>query len=337
MQGKRLLAIALTLLTVACGDDDDGDGIAAAGPDLTVASVNILNGLRCPPETAQCRLQERVGLFYQWVAMEGCPDVVTVQEVLGNTVAELIAAGAGVACPFPYSEVTDTFQIVILSRYAAERISSVTLHGGVRMISHARLDHPLGLVDVFTTHLAAGIDRGSDPCGPECPVECVAAEAQTNRDCQAVQVVDFVERTHDLPTPAIITGDFNARPDTFVYEHLTEAGWTDAYLFAGNPECDPMTGSGCTSGREDQDLSDLESPEDRTDRRIDYIFVIPPASDDAQCEPAIDSALDDDGDGFATQIFANDPNPFANTCGPLPAAICWPSDHKGMQADVNCR
>jgi endonuclease/exonuclease/phosphatase family metal-dependent hydrolase len=205
------------------------------------------------------------------------------------------------------------------------------------MVTHARLDHPLGLVDVFTTHLAAGVDRGSNPCGPVCPEECVAAGAQSNRDCQVVQVLDFVERTHDLGTPAIVTGDFNARPDSFVYRHLIEAGWVDACLFAGNPECDPTTGLGCTSGREDEDLSDLESPGDGTDRRIDYVFVLPPAVEEILCDPVIDSAQDDDGDGFATQILADAPNPFADACGPLPDAICWPSDHKGMQADVDCR
>ena len=337
MRARRLVALGLALSIAACGDDGGADGGAAAERDLTVASLNILNGIRCPRETAQCRLQDRIDLFFRWVARAACPDVVTVQEVLGDRVAELIEAGAAVACPFPYRQVSDTFQIVILSRFEAERTTSLQLHGGVRRISHARLRHPLGLVDVFTTHLAAGIDRGSDPCGPTCPERCVAAGAHSNRDCQAVQVVDFVQSTHDLGTPAIVTGDFNARPDTFEYQQVTGAGWVDAYLFAGNPECDPATGLGCTSGREDQDLRDLESPEDGTDRRIDYIFVVPPAADPVGCTLAIDSALDDDGDGVATQIFANDRNPFADACGPLPEAICWPSDHKGMQADVNCR
>jgi endonuclease/exonuclease/phosphatase family metal-dependent hydrolase len=302
-----------------------------------VVSLNILNGLMCPQETAQCRLEDRVDLFFRWVAQAGCPDVVTVQEVLGERVAEVVAAGAaGVACPSPYRELTDTPQIVILSRHDAVRISSVILHGGVRLVTHARIDHPLGLVDVFTTHLAAGIDRGSDACGPVCPPECIAAGAQSNRDCQAVQVVDFVESVHDLGTPAILTGDLNARPDSFEYRHLTEAGWIDAYLRAGNPECDPATGSGCTSGREDQALSDLEAQADGTDRRIDYVFVIPPATGSADCEPVIDSASSRDGDDVATKLFADRPNPFADTCGPRPDAICWPSDHKGVQADVNC-
>lgn len=336
MHGRCFLAVLLALMIAACGGDDDG-GSETVGPDLTVASLNILHGLQCPTETDQCRVQDRVDLFFRWVTSAGCPDVVAVQEVLGERVAGLIDEDAAVACPFPYRKVSQVFQMVILSRYEAESTSSVVLHGGIRMVSHARLNHPLGLVDVFTTHLAAGIDRGSDPCGPECPEECVAAGAQSNRDCQAVQVVDFVRRTHDLPTPAIITGDFNARPDTFVYRYFIEAGWADAYLAAGNPECAPATGVGCTSGREDEDLSDLESPEDGTDHRIDYAFVIPPAAEEIPCEPAIDSAEDDDGDGFATQIFANDPNPFADGCGPLPDAICWPSDHKGMQVDVNCR
>lgn len=333
-QGYRLVA-ALVLLLAACGDDG---GRAVAGPDLTVASLNILTGVRCPAGSDQCRIRDRVALFFQWVAFAGCPDVVTVQEVLGSRIADLVDGAAARACPFPYREVSDTNQIVILSRYPAMDSSHVVLHGHVRMVAHARLIHPLGPVDVFTTHLAAGIDNGNAPCGAACPEACIAAGAESNRDCQAVQVAAFVAATHDLGTPAIVTGDFNARPDTFVYHYLTGAGWMDASLIAGNPECDPSTGSGCTSGREDQDLSDLESPADGTDRRIDYIFVVPPATGEAvACKPAIDSARDGDGDGFATGTFADDPNPFAERCGPLPEAICWPADHKGVQADINCR
>ncbi|HYR95310.1 MAG TPA: hypothetical protein VEM57_01185 [Candidatus Binatus sp.] len=43
-----------------------------------------------------------------------------------------------------------------------------------------------------------------------------------------------------------------------------------------------------------------------------------------------------DGDATATRIFADDPNPFAPACGPLPDPICWPSDHEGAELDLNC-
>jgi hypothetical protein len=72
-------------------------------------------------------------------------------------------------------------------------------------------------------------------------------------------------------------------------------------------------------------------------RRIDYLFVQwPREGSNATCAYTLDTHRDDDGDGLATRIFADDPNPFAQRCGPLPDAICWPSDHEGMQADFNC-
>jgi endonuclease/exonuclease/phosphatase family metal-dependent hydrolase len=336
----RLLAVCLTLLA-ACGDDNDRGGMAAPTPtavpeeDFTLATLNILHGLTCPAESANCRMLDRVALFFQWIVSIGCPDVVTVQEVLGPAVAGAIAERAASDCPFAYQIVTPSLgQNIILSRHPVVESDEQVLLGGIRLVVRARIDHPLGLIDVFTTHLAAGIDMGSASCREPCPEECVAAGAVSNRDCQAAQLVLFVERTHDLDTPAVVTGDFNATPETFVYAHLIGRGWIDAYLAAGNPECDGRTGIGCTSGREDENLSDLESPQRNTTRRIDYAFVVPPAQ--PGCEPVLDTGDDADGDGVATRLFADEPNPFAPSCGPLPEPICWPSDHGGMQIDLTC-
>jgi endonuclease/exonuclease/phosphatase family metal-dependent hydrolase len=211
------------------------------------------------------------------------------------------------------------------------------LYPGFRRVLFARIDHPTGLLDVFSTHLASGSDGAQNACGltAPCPAECAAAGAPTVRTCQAVQMAQFVESRHDVPGPAVIMGDFNDPPGSFVYEQFVGRGWTDAYLAAGNPECDDATGVGCTSGRIDDELTHLELPASNEVERIDFIFVVPPQSGSA-CVGHIDSGNDADGDGVATKIFADDPNPFAPTCGPAPAAICWPSDHEGMQLDLNC-
>jgi endonuclease/exonuclease/phosphatase family metal-dependent hydrolase len=150
-----------------------------------------------------------------------------------------------------------------------------------------------------------------------------------------VQLADFVNAQHQGDAPAVIVGDFNAEPFSFEYDQMIDAGWMDPYLAAGNPECVPATGIGCTSGREDEDLSDLEASALNVDRRIDYVFLIPtgPAS---TCNGTLDSSADTDGDGTATRLFADDPNPFSVSCGPLPDPICWVSDHTGVQADINC-
>ena len=207
--------------------------------------------------------------------------------------------------------------------------------GGLRILWHAQIDHPTGIVDVFNTHLAAGIDL--QPCDAACPQECQNAGAADSRECQAMQLATLTQQRAAPDSLRILGGDFNANPTSFVYQHIVaQNGWLDAHRAAGNPECDAATGIGCTSGREDANLSDMESPANGVRSRIDYLFVQMPTDGVSSCRYALDSHRDDDGDGLATRIFADDPNPFAQSCGPLPDAICWPSDHVGMQADFNC-
>src|SRR5690606_8623133 len=66
--------------------------------------------------------------------------------------------------------------------------------------------------------------------------------------------------------------------------------------------------------------------------RIDFVFLIRPA-ERATCAAEILPPADD---GSGTRLFADVPNPFASTCGPLPAQICWPSDHVGVQLALAC-
>lgn len=313
---------------------------ACSKTDLTVADLNILHGIACPRSTRSCRLEERIDLLFQWIVRAGCPDVVTLQEV--STQAQpLLTARLADACPFEYAFVYKRTSLgvddeMVLSRFPIVTSEVHPLYHGFRTVLFARIDHPIGAVDIFSTHLASSSDGAQLPCEGDCPPECVAAGAATVRECQSVQMAGFVAARHDVPGPAVATGDYNASPDSFVYDQFTSRGWTDVYLAAGNPECDPLTGVGCTSGRQDEDLSELESSASNEDERIDYIFLIPPASGSA-CAATIDSGVDGDGDGLATRIFADDPNPFAPACGPAPEPICWPSDHEGMQLDLNCR
>jgi endonuclease/exonuclease/phosphatase family metal-dependent hydrolase len=306
--------------------------------DATGAFLNILHGIFCPVPTAACRLSDRIDLLFQWVAAAGCPDVVTLTEV-STRAAPLILSHLATACPFPYQSVfvssSGVDDHILLTRYPAASVDSHLLYKDFRHVLFVRIDHPLGPLDVFTTHLASGSDGANNPCAGDCPPECVAAGATTVRQCQGVQLAAYVAARHDVPTPALVSGDFNQDPTSFVYSHVVAAGWIDTYLAAGNPECDPGTGIGCTSGRADEDLSDMESPASNESERIDYFFLVPPGPG-SLCTPTIDSGADADGDGTATRIFADDPNPFAPTCGPAPDPICWPSDHEGAQVDLDC-
>jgi endonuclease/exonuclease/phosphatase family metal-dependent hydrolase len=308
--------------------------------DVTVATLNILHGLGCGADF--CRQEERVILAGQFVVERGCPDVVALQEVINIGEPSVVTAVQNHLldiCPFPYQVVylggNNIDDSLLLTRYPPIATELRFLKNNFRNVLFARIDHPAGAADVFSTHLASGSDGGPNPCGANCPPECVAAGAVTLRDCQAVQTALMVEERHDIATPAVLLGDFNSPPGSFVYDQFVDRGWTDAYLAAGNPECDSGTGIGCTSGREDGALTDLESPVLNVNERIDYAFLVP-AGAGSSCIGALDSGADADGDGTATRLFADVPNPFAPTCGPAPDPVCWASDHDGVQADINC-
>lgn len=332
----RALCLALALALAACSDGSD-NRFAPDTPDVTVASINILHGLFCAPETQDCRLADRLDLLFDWLEAAACPDVVLIQEVLGQRIITQLEARVATRCDAVYQvlAVPGLGQNYTLSRYPALQTNEDILVGGLRRLWHTQIDHPTGIVDVFNTHLAAGIDL--QPCDGACPPECTAAQTVDTRECQAVQVAIIARQRAAPGSLRVLGGDFNATPESFVYRHLVdESGWADAFLLAGHPECDPATGLGCTSGREDEALADLESPANGVRRRIDYLFFQLPPDGSGTCRYTLDSRADEDGDGRATRIFADDPNPFAATCGPLPDPICWPSDHEGMQADFNC-
>ncbi|MFP6664495.1 MAG: endonuclease/exonuclease/phosphatase family protein [Deltaproteobacteria bacterium] len=333
----RLAGFALAGLLIfgGCGgDSDDGER-----SDITLANLNFLHGIFCPAQTESCRLDDRVELLADWIESAGCPDIVTLQEVWGQSLV-LLESRVDTICPFAYELVQGEQTIglddeTVLSRYPVTATAQRPLVGGFRNVLLTRVAHPTGPVDVFSTHLASGVDGARGSCGPECPSECVAADATTLRECQAVQMAEWIEASHVGPEPALIAGDFNAPPGSFEYRQFTGRGWSDAYLEAGNAECNPASGIGCTSGREDQSLVDMESPALGVSVRVDFIFIVA-AAPGSSCAGIIEPAGDPDGDGAATGLFADAPTAAVETCGPLPAPICWPSDHIGVQVDLGC-
>ena len=323
-------ALALSVL-LACSDAPD-----ATPSSVTLVDLNFLHGLFCPPETDRCRLPDRVDLLFDFIVARGCPDVVTLQEIWPPSLA-LIEPALASACPFPYQLVlgesrTDVDDEAVLSRYPVSLIEQRALYRGFRRVLLTRIDHPTGPLDLYSTHLASGADGATQPCGDDCPEACVAAGAVNVRDCQAVQMAAFIAETHDPALLGLVAGDLNQRPGSFVYEQFVGRGWTDVYLAAGNPECDPSSGVGCTSGRESEGLEGLESPQLGERSRIDFVFLIAPA-DPVACAARI---VPPGSDGSGTRLFADEPNPFAPSCGPHPEPICWPSDHVGVQLALDC-
>ena len=373
MKRTKLLALVVFAAIAA------GFGPCNAKHNVEVVNLNLLHGFACDPPTPddgdQCRVADRVDLLLDHILASGCPDVVTLQENVVNEFVQssateikgplestvvLIEAGLpslADACGFEYQVVFDPEgataggaprgidEELILTRYPAQHAAVTPLYSALapffsRQVLHVRIDHPIGPVDVYTTHLASGSDAGSAPCGATiilpvaCPAECEAF-VDTVRECQAKQLALLVEATHDVTTPAFITGDFNAEPDSNVYAELASRGWIDSHLAAGNGECNPATGENCTSGR-DETGGDLEDPALNVDARIDYIFVVPPG-DDSRCSGKLVRHHNPRFPFMSTGLFAAEPNPFEPSCGTEPDAICWTSDHSGNQVNLTCR
>jgi endonuclease/exonuclease/phosphatase family metal-dependent hydrolase len=348
---------------------------------VELANLNILHGFACDPplpdDGDQCRVVDRIDLLIQEIIAAGCPDLVTLQENVTNEfpqrdigvfvgpledTTELIGARVPVlaaVCGFDYEVVFPVRatrpppfgrgidEEMILSRYPVSARSNFQLYGPLRPfftrhVQFARVEHPEGPIDVFTTHLASGADLATAPCGiaglppplesPPCPEECEAF-VDTVRECQVEQLARFVAERHDVDEFALVTGDFNAVPGSREVQKLVSLGWIDSHLAAGNPECDPETGKQCTSGREDSDLSDLESPELNQTRRIDYIFVVPPGPR-AHCSGEIETLTHPQRGVTTTGLWAAEPN---LPCGPAPLPTCFVSDHSGNQVNLACR
>ncbi len=349
------LCLGLLATLAGCGDGHD----RRADGTVTVANLNVLHGFDCDAggrDTRQCRVDERIALLADHLVDAGCPDIVTLQEVVNRdfaptalaqplqSIVELLQSELprlAADCGFTYRllymplravTIDEADEELILSRYPVIQSAKRNLFGPLyneakgilvfaRHVLHARVDHPAGAIDIYTTHLASGSDLGGSPCGADCPAIC--DRDGTVRACQAEQLARFVEQTRDPQAPALITGDFNAQPGSAEYRVMTGRGWLDSHIVAGAPECNPATGAGCTSGRD----STLEAINDRqrsTRRRIDYIFVALP-------QGAGSCAV------VGAGLFAADPNPFAADCGSAPLAPCWVSDHSGNRVELACR
>ena len=323
--------LGLLLLGVLSGCQGTDDSGVEPDTDLTVVTLNLLHGLFCGADN--CRLEDRVDLFLAHLEREGCPDVVMLQEIFLRSAEALEPAledtcGGSYEWVHPDGTSYGPDDEVVLTRVPVLAAEVHTLHGGFRHALHVQLDHDLGVVDVWATHLASGSDGGPDPCEDDCPEACVAAGVASNRDCQAVELAALAATGEGL---VVVGGDLNDPPESSTLERFTAIGLLDATAAAGNPECDPATGVGCTSGREDETLEHLEDPALNTDERIDFLLVSPRSD----CE--LDSPDDDDGDGTGTRLFAEEPNPLAEGCGAAPQDICWPSDHVGVALDLDCQ
>jgi hypothetical protein len=123
--------------------------------DVTIASLNVLHGIFCPPASTGCRRADRMALVRDFVVARGCPDVLAFQEVFDlaatNENAETLAALLTNACPAPYVHAyhnANPFDDeMIFSRYPILDEETHDLLGPLRNVLRVRIDHPPHYLD----------------------------------------------------------------------------------------------------------------------------------------------------------------------------------------------
>jgi hypothetical protein len=133
--------------------------------------------------------------------------------------------------------------------------------------------------------------------------------------CQARQVAAFAAEVAAPDGVLVVGGDLNAEPADPTLGVLRDAGLADTHEAAGNAECDPATGAGCTSGRADDRLDDLTDPTSRQSVRIDYLLL---------------------GGRRACTAIAPTGLFNAEPAAAAPGAVVFPSDHTAVEATIEC-
>jgi endonuclease/exonuclease/phosphatase family metal-dependent hydrolase len=239
------------------------------------------------------------------------PDVVGLQEVWaaddGANLAEWLAGELGLHCAWAASGAPERWQrrigddtvgigTAVLSRWpvverAVLRLPAPEELDDGRLALYARLDAPGHQVPFFTAHLNSG------------------GHASATRREQAAALADFVAaHRHGTGFPPVVTGDFNAPPDSAEVRLLTRAvpaapgrtGLFDAWEYA-----DPSAPS-ATWDAANPYVPDGPVP----GARIDYVRVGPPGPDGLGRVRAARRAGDGPVDGV------------------------WPSDHAAVVADL---
>ena len=84
------------------------------------------------------------------------------------------------------------------------------------------------------------------------------------------KISELTDRAGETPA-VILTGDFNARPDSATHENLTRSGFVDTYLAAGNEEAQSANTFHAFQGKSYRDKHPARGP-----RRIDWILLNDP-------------------------------------------------------------
>jgi len=332
---RRLLAVGLIALLAACSSNGGDEAATTTRPardgNVRIASINILHGFNCPPETNACQADDRIALWSQLVEQSQCPDILALQEIDTDMLAR-VEALQPTLCGGDYDLVWHGQEGIdrelVLTTLPVRDDELFHLAGGQRSAYRVLLDSPVGPLRLTVTHLGANQENdgtGGTLCRipQQCPPEpCPAGTLVIT--CQVGQLEDIAKP--EGAEVGVIVGDFNLTVQAPQVVELLDRGWIDSYLESANPECDPATGVGCTSGRDDVTMVDLTEPTSKEIERIDLLLVRAP--DD--CVTAFDPIADTDHDGLGTGLWADIATPDG------PGGVVFVSDHTGIAADLSC-
>ena len=122
----------------------------------------------------------------------------------------------------------------------------------------------------------------------------VVSLAELCRSCgvRAEWVVELVDEVGADSVVQLVVGDLNKPLDHPRIQILVDAGFADVWVAAGNAECDPATGEGCTCCTEGPDEYDgLDIAEQVMQNRIDFVMY----RDGAACALAVGVATAEAG------------------------------------------
>lgn len=325
-----VVAVAGLVGAVISGASGATVSTSTGPPDVRIVNINLLHGVFCPPATNHCQATDRFALLGRQLEDAGCPEVVGLQEI-DRKLAKIIARARSSLCDGRYRVVfagpprsLDTEQVLTTLAITGKPKIEPFL-GNFRTASRIVLESRLGPLVVVVTHQDGDREGPPPPPCKQCPPPCRQAQAGAYA-CQTITAASLADAAGGAKAIRVLMGDFNVTPASARYQVLVADGWVDSYVAAGNPECDPATGTGCTSGRDDKSVEALKDPNAKESERIDFIFVKAPNG----CTPGFDPADDADGDGLGTGLF----NATPATNGP--GGLVWPSDHTGVSADLSC-
>lgn len=280
---------------IQCGSGDENANEDSAGI-IHAASFNLLHDW-----PKYMKIAERLDIVSQGIQREHL-DILGIQEAsvterIGNSLEDLALY---LGYYYIYAHLEGSYDLIkfengngVLSRFPIVEKEVYRFPHQVdrfenRSVIRAVIASSGGRVTIFSTHLS-----GSDP--------------DVNL-YQALDLADFIE-SRRTPNPALLTGDFNAYPDSPAIRTLTEEhGFVDVYKTA-NPNNPGFTCCVCIL-KGYLNIFD-RCPEIPLQERIDYLFLIP--------------GLEFKGEVISADLFLNFPVMQPN------GDLLWASDHVGVQ------